>query len=150
MDLKTYIDLGPSDEQWFCDKNCGWPFNFTDSFFESSSSTESGLNLSSSSTDVSAGCSSCGFSKCLLLNTRSVRNKIFELEALLLTYSFDMVALTETWLNNDIDDRELHLEGYNIFRRDRCNQRGGGVLLAIKSDLHCIRAVISDNLTEYL
>ena len=128
MGLKTYIDLGSSDEQWFCDKNYGWPFNFNDSFFESSPSTESGLNLSSSSNDVSAGCSSSGFSKCLLLNTRSVRNKIFDVEALLLTDPFDIVALTETWLNNDIDDRELHLEDYYIFRRDRCMARNFGHL----------------------
>ena len=60
------------------------------------------------------------------------------------------MALTETWLNNDIDDRELHLEDYNIFRRDRCNHRGGGVLLAIKSDLHCVRRYDLEVNTEML
>ena len=60
------------------------------------------------------------------------------------------MALTETWLNNDIDDRELHLEDYNIFRRDRCNHRGGGVLLAIKSDLHCVRRYHLEVNTEML
>ena len=39
MDLRTYIKLSSSDEQWFCDK-CGWPFNFTDLFFETPFSTE--------------------------------------------------------------------------------------------------------------
>lgn len=116
MDPKTYIDLGDSDEQWFCDKNCGWPFNFSHSFFESFCSTESGLNLSSSSTAASAGRSSSGFSKCLLLKTRSVCNKILDLKTLLLTDPFDIVAFMETWLNNDFDDRELHLEDCNIFR----------------------------------
>ena len=153
MDIKTYIDLGSSDEQWLCDKNCGWPFDFTDSFFESSSLSESNLNLSSSSTEVSVECSSrssSGFSKCLLLNTRSVRNKIFDLSALLLIDSFNIVALTETWLDGNFDDRELHLEGYNIFRRDRSNQYGGGVLLAIKSDLHCVRTYDLEVNTEML
>ena len=60
------------------------------------------------------------------------------------------MALTQTWLNNDFDDRELHLEDYNIFRRDRCHQRGGGVLLAIKSDLHCVRRYDLDVITEML
>lgn len=68
MDLKTYIKLSSSDEQWFCDK-CGWPFNFTDSFFETTFSTE--LNASSSTLFVpldSLSRSSNGFVNCLLLN----------------------------------------------------------------------------------
>ncbi|PFX28347.1 LINE-1 retrotransposable element ORF2 protein [Stylophora pistillata] len=111
---------------------------------------ESGLNLSSSSAAASAGRSSSGFSKCLLLNTRSVCNKIFDLKTLLLTDPFDIVVLTETWLNNDFDDRELRLEDYNIFRRDRCHQRGGGLLLAIKSDQHCVRRYDLEVNTEML
>lgn len=51
---------------------------------------------------------------------------------------FDIIALTETWLDENFDDRELHLDGYNIFRRDR-RGRGGGVLLATKLYLPCIR-----------
>ena len=27
--------------------------------------------------------------------------------------SFDIVALTETWLDSDFDDRDLHLEDYS-------------------------------------
>jgi len=35
MDLRTYIDLSSSDEQWFRDGiACASPFNFSDSFFE--------------------------------------------------------------------------------------------------------------------
>lgn len=64
----------------FCDKNCGFPFNFTDLFFESSYSTWQ--NVSSSS--VSAECSprsAIGSSKCLLLNARSIRNEVNDLNA---------------------------------------------------------------------
>lgn len=139
MDLQAYIDLGSSDEQWFCDKNCGWPFNFTDSFFESSFSTGQNVSLSSDVSAESSPRSANGFSKCLLLNTRSIRNKINDLNALLLMDSFDIVALTETWLDNEFDDRDLHLEGYSIHRRDRRGKRGGGVLLATKSHLPCVR-----------
>ncbi|PFX27360.1 hypothetical protein AWC38_SpisGene7932 [Stylophora pistillata] len=139
MDLQAYIDLGSSDEQWFCDKNCGWPFNFTDSFFESSFSTGQNVSLSSDVSAESSPHSANGFSKCLLLNTRSIRNKINDLNALLLMDSFDIVALTETWLDNEFDDRDLHLEGYSILRRDRRGRRGGGVLLATKSHLPCVR-----------
>ena len=52
--------------------------------------------------------------------------------------SFDIVALTETWLDSDFDDRHLYLDGYNIFHRDRCGQLGGGVLIATKLQLSCV------------
>ena len=100
MDLQAYNDLGSSDEQWFCDKNCGWPFNFTDSFFESSFSTRQNVSLSSVSAE-SFPRSANGSSKCLLLNTRTICNKINDLNALLLMNSSDIIALTETWLDGD-------------------------------------------------
>ena len=139
MDLNSYIKLSSSDEQWFCDK-CGWPFNLTDSFFETSFSTE--LNVSSSTSFVpldSFPRSSNGFINCLLLNVRSLRNKINDLSALLLMDSFDIVAMIETWFNDDFSDSELQLDGYTIFRFDRANRRGGGVLLAINYRLSCNR-----------
>ena len=142
MDLKSYSDLGSSNEQWFCDINCGWPFNFSNSFFESSFSTMLNVSLSSSASDVPGESSSRpanGFSKCLLLNSRSIGNKINDLSALMLMDSFDIVALTETWLDSDFDDRHLYLDSYNIFRRDRCGQLGGGVLIATKLHLPCVR-----------
>ena len=52
--------------------------------------------------------------------------------------SFDIIALTETWLDSDFGDHELQLADYNIYRKDRCHRRGGGVLLAIKNHLSCI------------
>ena len=42
-------------------------------------------------------------------------------------------------MNNDFSDSELQLDGYNIFRCDRSNRQGGGVLLAIDSRLSCSR-----------
>jgi hypothetical protein len=50
---------------------------------------------------------------------------------------YDIIALTETWLNDNIDDAELFdLNKYNVFRKDRnftCTKlkRGGSVLLAV-------------------
>ncbi|XP_068716163.1 uncharacterized protein [Montipora foliosa] len=140
VDLKTYFELSSSDEQWFCEK-CGWPFKFTDSFFETSFSTE--LNVISSSTSFvpvdSLPRSSNGFINYLLLNVRSLLSKINDLSALPLIDSFDIVAMTETWLNDDFSDSELQRDGYNIFGFDRANRRGGGVLLAINPRLSCNR-----------
>lgn len=61
-----------------------------------------------------------GFPKGLLLNVQSLHNKIEDLHALLLTDSFDVTTLTDTWLDKDFHYGELHLDGYNIFRCDRC------------------------------
>ena len=36
------------------------------------------------------------------------------------------------WTNKDIVDVELGLTGYEMFRKDRRERRGGGVILCIK------------------
>ena len=46
---------------------------------------------------------------------RSLRSKIDDLSALLWMDSFDVVAMTETWLNDDFSDSELQFDGYNDF-----------------------------------
>ena len=43
------------------------------------------------------------------------------------------------WNLSSISDHELHLQGYNFYRKDRQGKRGGGVLLAVKSHLTCLR-----------
>ena len=44
----------------------------------------------------------------------------------------DVIGVTETWLTSDISDSEMQLAGYEMFRKDRDNARGGGVLLYVK------------------
>ena len=48
---------------------------------------------------------------------------------------YDIICVTETWLNESIFDREILPVGYDIFRRDRVSGTGGGVLIAAKSRL---------------
>ena len=66
----------------------------------------------------------------------------------ILASHFKLVALTETWLNNSINDAELFdIANYNVFRKDRDfkmsnHVRGGGVLLAVD---RTISASICDN-----
>jgi hypothetical protein len=53
---------------------------------------------------------------------------------------FDLLYLSETWLNDSISNMELGLCDYNVFRDDRdnmLNSRGGGVLLAVKNKYDC-------------
>ena len=40
------------------------------------------------------------------------------------------MCLSETWLNSTWSDNELHIDGYNVKRRDRDDsQRGGGTAI---------------------
>ena len=99
--------------------------------------TEFDLQASLSSDRVNAGVHN-NFPNVLVLNARSIRNKVSDLQTLLLTDSFDIVAMTETWLHRNYQDRELQHDEYNVYRKDRNNQRGGGVLIAVRNHITCI------------
>lgn len=58
--------------------------------------------------------------------------------------NWDVVVLTETWLNDSVLNAELFPPGYQIFRRDRCElhtglSMGGGVLIAVASHIKVTR-----------
>ena len=152
MDHRLYRELSSSDDTWYC-TNCSFPFNFTDSFFEEPVTSEEApvtITLESNPTDnITTGRQSL-FPKVLVLNARSIRNKVFDLQALLLTDCVDIIALTETWLDDYFLDSELHLNDYNIFRKDRSNRCGGGVLLAIKDQISCIHRTDLETESEML
>lgn len=66
----------------------------------------------------------------MVVNCRSINNKIEEFGALLETYQPDIVVATETWLDESVLDSELAVSGYTIHRRDR-NRHGGGVMVVL-------------------
>jgi Reverse transcriptase (RNA-dependent DNA polymerase)/Endonuclease-reverse transcriptase len=47
----------------------------------------------------------------------------------------DIIGITESWANEVINDAELSIDGFNMFRRDRKCSRGGGVILYVKINL---------------
>ena len=49
------------------------------------------------------------------------------------------LSLTETFLNNNIVDSEIQMEGFNIIRCDRSERIGGGVCFYLKktTQLYC-------------
>ena len=63
-------------------------------------------------------------------------NKLPELLSRHSTHCWDLIAITETWLTEDILDSEISLPGMRILRRDRPS-KGGGVLLYYRQDLSC-------------
>ena len=63
----------------------------------------------------------------LSANVRSLFPKLDELDLLLQNTAADLIAISETWLHEGIDDTFLQIPKYNFFRRDRLCGRGGGV-----------------------
>ena len=65
----------------------------------------------------------------LLLNARSICNKLDELRLLINNLSPYCIAITETWLNDCITDAFLDIQNYVLYRADRRGRSGGGVCL---------------------
>lgn len=73
----------------------------------------------------------------LNINCRSVRNKIPELHQTINKTKADVICLTETWLTPEIHNSEIFPMslGYSVYRDDRTNSKGGGVLIAVSDRL---------------
>ena len=73
---------------------------------------------------------------CALFNARSLNNKLPDFHELL-TRNYCMVFVTESWLRNNIVDGHLdNTDRFRIYRKDRSDRLGGGVL-ALVSKLYC-------------
>src|SRR5579872_4714993 len=78
---------------------------------------------------------------CMFVNARSLINKREELELIAEEEGYHVIGVIETWLNSSIDNAEIELAGYQVFRKDRVSQektRGGGVLLYFKGDINVV------------
>ena len=114
-------------------------FSFSDSLFnEDTFNSSNSLNSSSSSSTISHH-PKCSSILCIFFNTRSIGNKLTELHALIDTENPDIVAVSESWLDNNIADSETVDTSYMLFRHDR-NRNDGGVFIAIKDILNPIHA----------
>lgn len=51
--------------------------------------------------------------------------------------NYDIVGITETWLNSNVPDSLIDVLGYDLVRLDRqTDTRGGGIIIYIKKGLH--------------
>ena len=58
-------------------------------------------------------------------NVSRTKNKLHQLHDSINLSNRDIVAITETWLNDKVNDRELlPSSSYTVFRRDRQDVRG--------------------------
>lgn len=73
--------------------------------------------------------------KYLLINARSIVNKLPDLEQLIYSEGADIIFITETWLDDRIHSSELFDSSFHVLRKDR-NRNGGGILIACKKELN--------------
>lgn len=76
------------------------------------------------------------------LNVRSLFTGFDHLSNLITDNNFNIMCVTETWLNSSISSDAVLINGYNFFRKDR-EGRGGGVGVYVQHDLFC-KIVFSD------
>ena len=69
------------------------------------------------------------------MNFQSMVGKKAETLELLDRMKPDILIGTETWLSSNISDGELLTKQYQIYRKDRCRNRWGGIIIAVRTDL---------------
>lgn len=67
------------------------------------------------------------------LNISSLMHKVQDLSLLMHNEKVHILALTETHLDNSVEDEVINIPGYSIFRHDR-NKNGGGVAIYIHNN----------------
>ena len=74
------------------------------------------------------------------VNACSLRNKFSDLQEIAFTENYDIIGVTESWLNLQNRDylAEYNIPGYVTFEKSRVNKNGGGVILYIKASLNPI------------
>ncbi|XP_075150771.1 uncharacterized protein LOC142224879 [Haematobia irritans] len=76
---------------------------------------------------------------------RASMSKLDELRNLFESMVFDVIGVSETWLNHCVLDSAIEIHGYRVYRNDRSVRRGGGVCMYIRSD---IRARVVHEITD--
>lgn len=89
-------------------------------------------------------------------NVRGLRTKTEDFFSNIVCSSFDVIILTETWLNSSIFDSELFDNRYLVYRRDRetsgfhPKKDGGGVLVAVSTNFASRRLPLYESKCEDL
>ena len=112
-EYKNMVD-NPSDDFWLC--------------FKCTEHVSQGAMSSQLHTDTHS-------LSCVCLNGRSIVSKRFDFLAYICAHRFDVVAVTETFLDDSVHDSHITPPGYSVFRRDR-NRHGGGVALLVRDCLN--------------
>ena len=77
-------------------------------------------------------------------NARSIFKKLDEIKNLLDGVNVDLICVTETLLKEAITDSAISIDGFDVIRKDRVGNRGGGVCIYIKNNLN-YKVVLSES-----
>lgn len=80
---------------------------------------------------------------CIYQNVRGLNTKLKNIYLTSTDCDFDVIILTETWLKPTICDSEIFCDNYQVFRNDRLNKIGGGVLIAVNNSISCERITMT-------
>ena len=65
--------------------------------------------------------------KVLVLNPRSVYNKLLQLKTFIVEHDIDVICLSESWEREDLPlDKVLHIENYDVISNPHCRKGVGG------------------------
>ncbi len=71
--------------------------------------------------------------KVIHLNIRSLASKIDSLRVWVALYKPHIITISETWLHSNIQDAEMHIDDFVLYRADRPS-RGGGVATYVSAN----------------
>lgn len=71
------------------------------------------------------------------LNFRSLKNRdhLVQLQMLTSEKGFDVLAISESWLNSTVSNAGVEISRYKLFRQDRLRKKGGCVCVYIRTSL---------------
>lgn len=69
------------------------------------------------------------------INPGSLKPHLGEVSSLIDGVNIDIIAVSETWFTEKVNDNVVQIPGFRVIRHDRKKKRGGGVALYVKSSL---------------
>lgn len=75
-------------------------------------------------------------------NVRGLNSKLSRLFVDSYDFDFDVIVFSETWLKDNVLNSEIFCNKYIIYRKDRPNKIGGGVLIAVNSSFSSESVII--------
>jgi len=71
------------------------------------------------------------------INVNGLLHKLLDIKALIRSIKFDILAITESHLSEDISDDEIAITGYKTAQRDRNDGLKGGVTVIYFAEYEC-------------
>ena len=74
------------------------------------------------------------------IKVQTEKTKVNQLRNLAITANAYIIAVTETWLKDDIVNAEIAIYGYTLYRSDRIVRQRGGEVMYVRSDI-CVAPI---------